>query len=295
MRPTTSLHIPQPCHESWAAMSPTATGRHCAACAKTVVDFTLATDAEILAYLARAAGGRTCGRFAAGQLERPLQRAAPAAPTARWRAWLAAALAVWGLREGLASGATAQAATEWRARYWGGPVPARPVVETVPLMEVTPVTELILPPVEQEILYGTPVIQTHPEHLDSLIALPQVLRGKITDSTDNLGIPGVTVLIKGTDIGVSTTAGGDFELTVPSALGRAHPVILTVLYVGYATQERLLNPQELVVPQNFQLHTSYTMLGEVVILPRKLPPAPWHPQAFYRWGKYWLARPFRRF
>ena len=79
-------------------MSPVANGRHCAACQKTVVDFTLKTDAEILAHLARAANGPTCGRFAAGQLERPLQRAAPAAPT-RWQVWLAAAVAVWGLRE----------------------------------------------------------------------------------------------------------------------------------------------------------------------------------------------------
>ena len=126
MRTTTTLHIPQPCPESWAAMSPTGTGRHCAACAKTVVDFTLKTDAEILAYLARAGNSRTCGRFAAGQLERPLQRAASAAPTARWRAWLAAAVAVWGLREGFTFNAQAQAATEWRARYWGGPVPVGP-------------------------------------------------------------------------------------------------------------------------------------------------------------------------
>ncbi|MDQ2793387.1 MAG: hypothetical protein M3Y12_05195, partial [Bacteroidota bacterium] len=66
MRPATFLIIPQPCPESWDAMSPTDMGRHCAACAKTVVDFTLKTDAEILAHLAGAVAGRTCGRFAAG-------------------------------------------------------------------------------------------------------------------------------------------------------------------------------------------------------------------------------------
>ncbi|GAB3292168.1 hypothetical protein ACFQT0_07390 [Hymenobacter humi] len=85
MHPAVTLSIPQPCHQSWAVMTPTASGRHCAACQKIVVDFTLKTDAEILAYLAGAANGRPGGRFAAGQLERPLQRAAPAAPT-RWRA-----------------------------------------------------------------------------------------------------------------------------------------------------------------------------------------------------------------
>lgn len=83
MRPTISLHIPQSCPESWAVMSPIATGRHCAACAKAVVDFTLKSDAEILTYLVGAANGRTCGCFAAGQLERPLQRAVPAASSGR--------------------------------------------------------------------------------------------------------------------------------------------------------------------------------------------------------------------
>ena len=93
MRQPVSLTIPQPCHQSWSAMTPATAGRHCAACEKTVVDFTLKTDAEILAFLAGAARGRTCGRFTAGQLERPLQRPAPAAPSGRWRAWLAAAVA----------------------------------------------------------------------------------------------------------------------------------------------------------------------------------------------------------
>ena len=120
VRPVTSLHVPQPCAQNWDAMLPTATGRHCAACAKTVVDFTLKTDAEILAYLARTAGGRTCGRFAAGQLARPLQRAVPVAPAARWRAWLAAVVAVWAVRESAATEANAQTVIEWRARYGGG-------------------------------------------------------------------------------------------------------------------------------------------------------------------------------
>ncbi|WP_310394901.1 hypothetical protein [Hymenobacter sp.] len=111
MRSPILLTIPQPCNESWAAMTPAATGHHCAACQQTVVDFTRHTDAEILAHLARAAGARTCGRFAAGQLERPLQRAAPAALT-RWRAWLAAAMAVWAVRAAGGSRAHAQAPAE---------------------------------------------------------------------------------------------------------------------------------------------------------------------------------------
>ena len=44
-----TLTIPEPCHESWATMTPAAQGRHCAACAKTVVDFSRMTDAQVVA------------------------------------------------------------------------------------------------------------------------------------------------------------------------------------------------------------------------------------------------------
>jgi len=93
----TSIQIPQPCAESWDSMTPTGPGRHCAACQKTVVDFTQKTDAEILAYLATAAG-ETCGRLSRDQQNRPLMPAAPGRPAGRWRACLALTLAAWGLR-----------------------------------------------------------------------------------------------------------------------------------------------------------------------------------------------------
>jgi hypothetical protein len=90
---STSIYVPQPCAESWAAMTPTATGRHCAACQKTVVDFTQKTDAEILAYFRQVGTGRTCGRFHVGQLERPLRSTQPVARPRHWQLWLAGLLA----------------------------------------------------------------------------------------------------------------------------------------------------------------------------------------------------------
>ncbi|GGG44088.1 carboxypeptidase-like regulatory domain-containing protein [Hymenobacter glacieicola] len=87
--PRPILTVPQPCHESWAAMTPAAQGRHCAACSKVVVDFTRMSDAELLAYLSQAKG-TTCGRFTGHQLNRPLR--APAMATRWWQ--IGAALAV---------------------------------------------------------------------------------------------------------------------------------------------------------------------------------------------------------
>jgi len=64
-------------------MTPTAAGRHCAACATTVTDFTRHTGAELLAHFRRAGAGRVCGRFRATQATRqPRLLTWPATP---WR------------------------------------------------------------------------------------------------------------------------------------------------------------------------------------------------------------------
>ncbi|GAB3853691.1 hypothetical protein GCM10028822_22730 [Hymenobacter terrigena] len=256
-------------------MTPTATGRHCAACQHTVVDFTLKTDAEILAYLAGAAGTRTCGRFAVGQLERPLQRAAAVAPTARWRAWLAAAVALWAVREGNGLVAHAQAPAEWRARYWGGPVPSAPVAD-VPV----PASD------------GSAVAVAAPEAR----AAGYVIRGVVRDSSAHLGLPGVTVLLKHTQIGVPTDEHGAFALTVPAQYVVNGTAEIQLNYVGYVSQFHRLAVGQPAPANRFYLETDVKgmLLGEVVyIAPRKLPPVPWHPRRFYYWGKYWLTRPFR--
>ena len=55
-------------------MTPTAAGRHCAACHTEVVDFTRLTDAEMLAYLAARPGQRVCAAMPAPLVPRPTQR-----------------------------------------------------------------------------------------------------------------------------------------------------------------------------------------------------------------------------
>ncbi len=301
MRRAVSLSVPQPCSESWAAMLPTAAGRHCAACAHPVVDFTLKTDAEILAYLARAAGGRTCGRFAAGQLERPLQRAVPVASTARWRAWLAAAVALWAVREGSSVTAQAQAPAEWRARYWGGPAPTVPVAETpetpaavAPLEARKAIAAPAPPPVAQHFVMGAPVAVAAIGVRSGAAAAPVGLRGVVVDSISGEGLPGVTVLLPGTQIGASTGPTGEFTLLVPAEQVLPAGVRVQVSSIGYTTQRRVVTAAT-AGSQIFRLQNDVKgLVGLVVIPPRRLPPAPWHPRALYYWGKYWLTRPFGR-
>ena len=88
MPPQPSISLPRPCSQDWAILTPTAAGRHCAACATEVVDFTRLSNAEILAYLARRGGQPVCASIYSSQLT-----LAPAAP---WRRWLLAGLALLG-------------------------------------------------------------------------------------------------------------------------------------------------------------------------------------------------------
>jgi len=60
----------------------------------------------------------------------------------------------------------------------------------------------------------------------------RLVRGQVVDATNEEGLPGVTILIKGTTIGVSTAMDGSFTLRVPWGKIR-----LTVSYIGYTTQE----------------------------------------------------------
>ncbi|MDG5491757.1 carboxypeptidase-like regulatory domain-containing protein [Psychroserpens sp. SPM9] len=72
MRTAIHINIPNPCHEDWNAMTPQEKGRHCASCQKTVFDFTLATDEQIVkTFLSE---DKLCGRFKSTQLNRELVR-----------------------------------------------------------------------------------------------------------------------------------------------------------------------------------------------------------------------------
>ncbi len=85
---STSMHlqIPTPCSENWSAMDLVEKGRHCAACQKTVVDFTGMSDAEVVRAISQA-GSNVCGRLAPDQLNRKLSDIPPVQH--QWRIGLA--------------------------------------------------------------------------------------------------------------------------------------------------------------------------------------------------------------
>ncbi|MBF4484694.1 energy transducer TonB [Flavobacterium sp. CSZ] len=63
------LTIPEPCNESWDAMTPKDNGRFCMNCSKTVIDFTTMLPEEVQHFFIQNQNTNICGRFKNSQLE----------------------------------------------------------------------------------------------------------------------------------------------------------------------------------------------------------------------------------
>gem|GEM_PF-872332 len=72
--------VPEPCHEKWDEMTPNEKGRHCASCNKTVIDFSLYSDQQLLDFISKQQG-KVCGRFNNYQLDRPVTPTVPENPS----------------------------------------------------------------------------------------------------------------------------------------------------------------------------------------------------------------------
>ncbi|MEI9917574.1 MAG: SusC/RagA family TonB-linked outer membrane protein [Bacteroidota bacterium] len=82
--------------------------------------------------------------------------------------------------------------------------------------------------------------------------------GKVTSATDNEGIPGVNIVIKGTSNGTVTDVNGDYKLEVNS-----RDAILVFTSIGFDTQEFAAGGQTVI---NVTLQASTTSLSEVVVV-----------------------------
>lgn len=85
----------------------------------------------------------------------------------------------------------------------------------------------------------------------------QVVRGKVSDAGNGAGIPGASVLVKGSTSGTSTQPDGTYSITLP-----ANATTLVVKYLGFLTQEVPVNNRTLI---NINLMPDETSLTEVVV------------------------------
>ena len=93
--------------------------------------------------------------------------------------------------------------------------------------------------------------------LHGAMAQTRTVSGRVTDQKSGDGLPGVTVLLKGTTNGVSTDSNGAYSLSVPETGGT-----LVFSSVGMTTQERAIGTDSQVA---IALNTDTKQLNEVVV------------------------------
>lgn len=168
-----SLSIPKPCHENWAAMTPEDKGRFCAACQKTVIDFTAMTDAELAQFFKKPAGS-VCGRFDSSQLDRMVDVPRKRLPWIKYFFGMALPALLF----------SKKAAAQGEVRPTLGKVavcmPSKPSGAAIKVMK----------PPAQEL---------------------RTITGVVSDAS-GMPIPGVSVVFKNTTRGVVTNTQGEFEL-----------------------------------------------------------------------------------
>lgn len=97
-----------------------------------------------------------------------------------------------------------------------------------------------------------------PEQTDIVVDNPPqvIVKGKVSD--DQGPLPGVSVKLKGSNIGTTTDAKGNYTLSLPDGTGT-----LVFAFVGFATKEEAINGRTTI---NIQLKEEATALNEVVVV-----------------------------
>ncbi|AWM33242.1 SusC/RagA family TonB-linked outer membrane protein [Hymenobacter nivis] len=91
-----------------------------------------------------------------------------------------------------------------------------------------------------------------------VMAQTRTISGRVTDQTNGGGLPGVTVVLKGTTTGVSTNADGGFTLGVPASGGT-----LAFSSVGFITQEQPIGSSAVM---SVAMATDTKQLNEIVVM-----------------------------
>ena len=90
------------------------------------------------------------------------------------------------------------------------------------------------------------------------LAQERTVTGTVTDKTDGLPLPGVSVRVKGGTAGTSTGADGNYSLNAPATAS-----VLTFTYIGYVTQEITIGVNNRV---DVSMVTDSKQLSEVVVV-----------------------------
>jgi len=89
------------------------------------------------------------------------------------------------------------------------------------------------------------------------VPVEKPITGKVTEANGD-ALPGANVVVKGTTIGTTTSADGNFSLSVPD-----DAEILVISYIGFASQEVAIGNQSVI---NVTLEPDLQTLSEIVVV-----------------------------
>ena len=191
------LQVPEACHENWDKMTRVEKGRFCGSCQKKVIDFTNMSDRELVAFFKKPPDS-VCGRFRDDQLARGI-----AIPSKR---------------------------IPWAKYFFQFTLPA--FLITLKATSQTSRTQgKVFATCKKEIMGESVRIDTVNDNSPSN-AIKEI-SGRIVDETGN-GLPGATIVVKGTSEGVASDASGNFILKMKKD---TKPQILVASSVGYVSME----------------------------------------------------------
>jgi TonB-dependent starch-binding outer membrane protein SusC len=91
----------------------------------------------------------------------------------------------------------------------------------------------------------------------SVLAQTKTITGRVTSTEEPEGVPGASVVVKGTTQGTVTNVDGTFSISIPSDAN-----VLVISFVGYLTKEVSLGSSTTV---NVQLDPDVKLLSEIVV------------------------------
>jgi len=244
MKQKIQLQIPTPCHENWENMNASQQGRFCMSCRKEVVDFTVMTDQEMLAYITTASGN-TCGRAENSQLNRFM-----AIPDQKSR---------------------------YSFKYVWSLLITSALISGKSSAQVKPPKETVVALGGDSRTMGDSIITVGKMMAVDNRKIPLVqITGRVADEQNN-PIPYASVVVKGSSKGVATDAGGNFSIQTKD---NVHGIELVISSVGYISQTiACSNPrtlQSVSVENNIirvkveMVLLKTAMMGEVVVTNRQL-------------------------
>ncbi|MFI8606016.1 carboxypeptidase-like regulatory domain-containing protein [Cellulophaga baltica] len=200
MKNSISVSVKKPCSEKFSTFSTTDKGGFCGSCEKEVIDFTTMSKSEILNYLCTATNS-TCGRFKTSQLN-DLQMANSNVSSFNFLTKSIGAMSF-------------------------------SLLSLCAISSVNAQDEALSTSVQTE-LVSNPEATTNTTQSNKY-----KVKGLVVDQ-ENLPLPGVSVVLKGTSEGVSTDFDGNFEFSRRLSEGD----VLVFSYVGYDTQRYTIAKSE---------------------------------------------------